>query len=220
MSNGLQRTGAWFAARCGCLTASAVSKILPSIRELKSGEIKKTYGEARETLLNVLVAERMSGNAKESFVSEAMQWGIDHEDEARARYAIETGELVDLVGFIKHPNVQWLGASPDGLVGNDGLIEIKCPAPHTHVEYLRLIRRGIVPDDYKPQMLLQLVVTGRQWCDFITYDPRNKQRPFACIRYAPTTDERVNMLDECMKFLVEVGEEMNMLLNWEQEECK
>lgn len=215
MSNDLQRTAAWFAARTGCLTASVVSKILPSVRQLKSSEIKKTYGEARDTLINTICAERMTGSAKESFVSEAMQWGIDHEDEARERYEVETGELVDLVGFIKHPNVNWLGASPDGLVGTDGLIEIKCPAPHTHVEYLRQIRRGIVPDDYKPQMLLQLVVTGREWCDFITYDPRNKLKPFAFIRYTPTTDERVNMLDECVAFLHDVCNEMNLLMNWE-----
>ncbi len=220
MSNDLQRTAAWFAARTGCLTASTVSKILPSVRVLKSGEVKKTYNEGRDTLINTICAERMTGSAKESFVSEAMQWGIDHEDEARECYEIETGELVDLVGFIKHPHVQWLGASPDGLVGKDGLIEIKCPAPHTHVEYLRQIRRGIVPDDYKPQMLLQLVVTGRQWCDFITYDPRIKGAEFACIRFTPTTEDRVAMLDECVKFLEEVGEEMSMLLNWGQEECK
>lgn len=220
MPNDLQRTAEWLQARTGCLTASSVADILPSVKELKSGEIKKTYRESREVLKNILIAERLSGNARENFTSAAMMWGIEHEDDARNEYEARTGSFVDLTGFIRHPQVQWLGASPDGLVDKDGLIEIKCPAPHTHVRYLRQIRRGIVPDDYKPQMLLQLVVTGRQWCDFITYDPRNKQRPFACIRFTPTTEDRVAMLDECMKFLGEVGEEMNMLLNWEQEECK
>lgn len=220
MPNDLQRTAEWFQARTGCLTASSAADILPSVKELKSGEIKKSYRESREALKNILIAERLSGNARENFTSAAMMWGIEHEDDARNEYEARTGNFVDLAGFIRHPNVHWLGASPDGLVGDDGLIEIKCPAPHTHVRYLKSIRKGEVPDDYKPQMLLQLVVTGRQWCDFITYDPRNKQRPFACIRFTPTTEDRVAMLDECMKFLGEVGEEMNMLLNWEQEECK
>ncbi len=215
MPNDLQRTAEWLHARTGCLTASAVADILPSVKTLKSGEVKKTYRDGRETLKNIIIAERLSGEARETFTTAAMQWGIDHEDEARGEYEARTGNFVDLAGFIRHPNVQWLGASPDGLVGDDGLIEIKCPAKHTHVKYVKAIHKGEVPDDYKPQMLLQLVVTGRQWCDFITYDPRIKGAEFATIRYTPTSEERVAMLDECVKFLQEVGAETNCLLDKE-----
>lgn len=220
MPNDLQRTAEWFQARTGCLTASSVADILPTVKVLKSGEVKKTYRDARETLKNIIIAERLSGSARENFTSAAMLWGIEHEDDARNEYEARTGNFVDLAGFIPHPNVRWLGASPDGLVGNDGLIEIKCPAPHTHVRYLKSIHRREVPDDYKPQMLLQLVVTGREWCDFITYDPRIKGAEFGCIRYTPTGEERVAMLDECCKFLEEVGTETNCLLDKEYKECK
>lgn len=221
MSNPQQRTAAWFAARTGCLTASVVEKILPQrtpkgeIARDKEGNVK--YNKSRETLKNVIIAERLTEAARENFVSAAMQWGIDHEDDARERYQIETGELVDLVGFLKHPNVRWLGASPDGLVGEDGLIEIKCPESSKHVEYLRSIRSKVVPDDYKAQMTLQLIVTGRQWCDFVTYDPRMKepQTQIGIIRYKPTGEERVEMLDECVKFLRDVGTVTNCLLDKE-----
>lgn len=214
MGNDLQRSAEWFSARVGCLTASAVADILPSVKALKSGEVKKTYRDSRETLKDVIIAERLSGEPRNTFTTAAMQWGIDHEDEARDWYQVETGELVDLTGFINHPSVQWLGASPDGLVGDDGLIEIKCPASHTHIKYVKSIRRGEVPDDYKPQMLLQLIVTGRQWCDFITYDPRVRGVEFASIRYAPTSEERDAVLEECVKFLKEVDIDIDFLTNF------
>ncbi len=210
MPNELQRTGAWLAARCGYLTASVVEEILPS-------KSRKGYNKSRETRRNSIIAERLSGSAIDSRVTEAMQWGIDHEDAARERYQIETGELVDLVGFIKHPNVQWLGASPDGLVGDDGLVEIKCPGKPKHIEYLISIHNHVVPDDYKAQMTLQLIVTGRKWCDFVTYDPRmiEPQTQIGIIRFEPTSEERVAMLDECVKFLRDVGTVTNCLLDKE-----
>lgn len=206
MPNELQRTGAWLAARCGYLTASVIKDILPS-------KSRKGYNKSRETRKNSIIAERLSGSAIDSGVTEAMQWGIDHEDTARERYQIETSELVDLVGFIKHPNVRWLGASPDGLVGDDGLVEIKCPGKPKHIEYLISIHNRVVPDDYKAQMTLQLIVTGRKWCDFVTYDPRmiEPQTQIGIIRFEPPSEERVAMLEECKKFLAEVDEVMNFL---------
>lgn len=198
--NSLQRTPEWIAARRGCLTASSVADILPS----KSGK----YRESRENLMNILVAERDSGRARESFTSNAMLWGIEHEDEAREEYEVQTGELVDLVGFVLHPDIPFLGASPDGLVGKDGLIEIKCPTPATQVKY---IRAGVVPEEYRPQILLQLIVTGRKWCDFVSFDPRAQKARFFCVRWTPTEEEKSALLEECKKFLAETAAVMEKL---------
>lgn len=198
--NTLQRTPEWLAARRGCLTASRAADILPG----RGGK----YKESRRTLMLQLIAERISGRVKETGISAAMQWGIDHEDEAREAYEVETGNLVDLVGFILHPDVQNLGASPDGLVGEDGLIEIKCPETETHVAY---ILDGVPPAKYVPQMLQQLIVTGRKWCDFVSYDPRAKGHELFIARYTPTDEERQAMLQEEKTFLAETNAAMERL---------
>lgn len=198
--NSLQRTPEWIAARRGCLTASSVADILPG----KTGK----YRDSRENLMNILVAERDSGRARESFTSNAMLWGIEHEDEAREEYEVQTGELVDLVGFMLHPDIPFLGASPDGLVGQDGLIEIKCPTPATQIKY---IRAGVVPEEYRPQILLQLIVTERKWCDFVSFDPRAQKARFFCVRWTPTEEEKSALLEECKKFLAETAAVMEKL---------
>ncbi len=194
MTNPFQRTAEWFEARLGCLTASSVADILPNS--------KGKYRESREALMNVLIAERDSGRPRESFTSAAMMWGIEHEDDARQEYEARTGDLVDLAGFILHPSIPYLGASPDGLIGEDGLIEIKCPAPHTQVAY---IRAGVVPEQYRPQILLQLIVTGRKWCDFVSFDPRASAAKFFCVRWEPSEEEKAKFLAECEKFLEETA---------------
>lgn len=199
--NPYQRTAEWFEARTGCLTASAVADILKS---KKTGK----YNKSRESLMNTIIAERVSGNARDNFTSAAMQWGIDHEDDARTAYEVHTGNLVELTGFIPHPEVKYLGASPDGLIDDDGILEIKCPNPATHISYLR---GGVVPEEYRPQVLLQLVVTGRKWCDFVSYDPRAKELAFFCVRWTPTQEERDALLEECKKFLEETEKVLNEL---------
>ena len=204
--NDLQRTSEWYHDRCGCLTASAVSALYDMKRD---GSPKQAYFD----LLDRLIAERVTGDVLPNFTSAAMQWGIDHEDEARVTYEAETGACTDLVGFVKHPDIEWLGASPDGLVDDDGLVEIKCPNTVTH---LKRIRAGVVPEEYKPQMLLQLVVTGRKWCDFVDYDPRCRgpyaHLSFWTIRYTPTDEEREDMIKRCKDFLGEVQTRMDDLL--------
>lgn len=132
--------------------------------------------------------------------------GRDHEDEARDAYEDATGELVDLVGFISHPTIEFFGASPDGLVGEDGLLEIKCPYS-TNV-HLQRVAAGIVPEEYKPQMLVQLLCTGRKWVDFVSYDPRlsgawSPAKLFFA-RYEPMQDELNTALEQCETFLAEV----------------
>jgi len=139
---------------------------------------------ARRNYIAQLVAERLTGERQESFTTSAMEWGTSHEPIARAEYEFLTGIDVEQVGFIQHPELEMCGASVDGLVGDVGLIEIKAPNTATHIDYL-LGQKP--PAKYVPQMALQLICTGRKWCDFASFDPRmpEKHRLFV-VRYQPT----------------------------------
>ena len=205
--NPLQRTPEWLHQRAGCLTASRAAAVL--CRSKRTGEPLQAYYDLRDQL----IAERLTGDSIGIGTTAAMQWGIDHEEEARIAYQVETGEVVDLVGFIPHPTIKWLGASPDGLVGTDGLVEIKCPQTTTH---LRRIAAGIVPHEYRPQMLVQMLCTGRRWCDFVDYDPRltgaYEHYRLWVVRYEPTDDELKDAEEKCRLFLGDVEREMQKLL--------
>lgn len=156
-----QRTEEWFAARCGKVTASRVADIIPKTR---SG-----YSASRDNYMAQLVCERMTGTPAESFTNSAMQWGTEQEPFARAAYESAKDILVEQVGFITHPRIDQAGASPDGLVGLFGLVEIKCPNTSTHIQTL-LDQK--VPEKYITQMQWQMACTQRQWCDFVSFDPR------------------------------------------------
>jgi len=153
-----QRTEEWFQARLGKVTASRVADVLAKI---KSGE-----SASRRNYKIQLVSERLTGEKQETYINQAMQDGIDREAFARDRYVQQFGE-VEEVGFIKHPTLE-AGASPDGMVGDDGILEIKCPMGSTHTETLMT---QDVPSRYVPQIQFQLLVTGRKWCDFVSYNP-------------------------------------------------
>ena len=153
-----QRSEEWFQARLGLVTASRVSDVLAKI---KSGE-----SASRRNYKIQLVSERLTGERQESYINQAMQDGIDREQFARDRYVQEHGE-VEEVGFVKHPTLE-AGASPDGMVGDDGILEIKCPMASTHTESLM---SQDVPSKYIPQIQFQLRCSGRKWCDFVSYHP-------------------------------------------------
>jgi len=161
--NAPQGSDAWLAARAGCLTASAIADM---IAKTKTGE-----SASRANLRARLVAERLTGVPQGPDLSNnpAVRWGTDHEPLARAAYEVSRGVMVDQTGLVMHPEIQWAGASPDGLIDDDGLLEIKAPNTATHLEYLLA---GIPPRKYQPQMLWQMECTGRQWCDFASFDPR------------------------------------------------
>lgn len=156
-----QQTPEWFAARLGKVTASRVAD---AIARTKSG-----YSASRENYATELALERIMGYSQPGYTSPAMQWGIATEPEARAAYEMARGDMVAGCGLIDHPTIEMSGASPDGLIGSDGLLEIKCPESKQHIEYLRL---STAPAKYKPQIQWQLACTGRAWCDFVSYDPR------------------------------------------------
>jgi putative phage-type endonuclease len=151
----------WIAARLGKVTASRVADV---VARTKSG-----YGASRANYMAELVAERLTGAAADRYVNAAMQWGLDHEGEARAAYEFHRELEVTAVGFVPHPVMPMSGASPDGLVGLTGLVEIKCPNTATHIETLL---GAPIADSYVKQMQWQIACTGRAWADWCSYDPR------------------------------------------------
>jgi putative phage-type endonuclease len=151
----------WFAERLGKVTASRVADV---VARTKSG-----WGASRANYMAELVAERLTGNAASAFTNAAMQWGTDMEPQARSTYEFMTNALVDPAPFVPHPSIADTGASPDGYVAADGLVEIKCPNTATHIETLLT---GSVPGKYVTQMQWQMACTGRAWCDFVSFDPR------------------------------------------------
>lgn len=156
-----QRTEEWYAERVGKVTASRIADLMA---KTKSG-----YSASRANYMAELVAERLTGNPREGFVNQAMQHGIDTEPQARAMYEMETGLTVIETGFHVHPVLLETGASPDGLIGDDGLLEIKCPSTATHIETLR---GAPIDRKYLLQMHWQMICTDRWWCDFASFDPR------------------------------------------------
>lgn len=155
-----QRSPEWFSARAGKVTASCIHKVM--------AKTKTGYGADRANYHAQLVAERLTGVTAESFSNAAMQWGNDTEPQARAMYSLEVAPAVE-VGFIEHPTIAMAGASPDGLVGDDGLVEIKCPNTATHIATLT---GAPIDRKYVYQMQWQMACTGTAWCDFASFDPR------------------------------------------------
>jgi len=161
MSDIIQGSPEWFAARCGKVTASRIADIMA---KTKSGP-----SASRKNYAAQLIAERLTGTVGESFSNAAMQWGTQTEPEARAAYEFWRNATVEEVGFVDHPTIAKCGASPDGLVGAAGLVEIKCPNTATHLDTLE---GGTIDKKYMLQMQWQMACTERQWCDFVSYDPR------------------------------------------------
>jgi putative phage-type endonuclease len=196
-----QRTEEWFAARCGKVTASRVADI---IAKTKTG-----YSTSRENYLAQLVCERMTGKPAESYSNSAMQWGTEQEPFARAAYEAAKDVLVDEVGFITHPTIAMAGASPDGLVGEFGLVEIKCPNTATHIDTLLT---QIVPIKYITQMQWQMACTQRRWCDFVSFDPRMDEGLQLFIKQVDYDPIYVAQLEkEVINFLMEVEDKIQKL---------
>lgn len=151
-----QGTPEWLAERAGKVTASMLSNVMMA---------KTTAGY--QNYLAQLVCERLTGQPVDTFKSAAMEHGTETEPQARAFYELESGNTVTECGFIHHPDIDWSGASPDGLVADDGLVEIKCPQPAKHIKNLM---GGTIDKGYRLQMQWQMACTGRQWCDFVSFN--------------------------------------------------
>ena len=186
----------WFSARLGKVTASRVADIMA---KTKSG-----YSTSRKNLLMELLCQRLTGRREEGYTNAAMQRGTDLEPIARGRYEIENDVLVMETGLVDHPTIDCFAASPDGLVNDDGLLEIKCTNTAQHVEFLRT---GKIDGGYQTQMLAQMLCTGRKWCDFVSFDDRMPEAlQYKCVRFHFDAKEAGEMVTEITVFLKELDE--------------
>jgi putative phage-type endonuclease len=191
----------WHQQRLGRVTASRVADV---IAKTKSG-----YSTSRDNYMAQLVCERMTGTVAESFSNAAMVHGTDTEPLARAAYEDHADVLVDEVAMITHPTIEAAGASPDGLVGDVGQLEIKCPNTATHIDTLL---SQTVPGKYNTQMQWQMACTGRQWCDFVSFDPRLPTELQLFVKRVPRDTAYIQMLEkEVKKFLVELDGKITKL---------
>ena len=188
-----QRSSEWFAARLGKVTASRIADVV--------ARIKTGYGASRQTYMNQLLDELMTGRKQDGFSNAAMQWGIETEPQARAAYEILTGNEVTEVGFVVHPTIDQAGASPDGLVGDDGMVEIKCPNTGTHRDFLLT---GKIPKRYFLQMQWQMACCQRQWCDFVSFDPRLTDGGLHC---------KIERVEACADTIADLENEVQLFLS-------
>lgn len=194
MDNIVQGSPEWFSQRLGKVTASRVSDV---VAKTKSG-----WGTSRANYMAELIAERLTGEAADRFFNAAMQCGTDCEPDARMAYEFRTDATVLQVGFVSHPTIGMTGASPDGLVESDGLIEIKCPNTATHIDTLL---GQSVPAKYETQMQWQMACTGRAWCDFASFDPRLPESMRLFVARVKRDDKRIAELETCVSdFLKEI----------------
>jgi len=190
----------WFAARAGRVTASRISDVLAKGR---SGAPSAT----RAAYLGELIAETLTGQPANAFQGNAdTERGVELEPLARASYEFRRDVMVSSVGFVIHPTLERAGASPDGLVEDKGLLEIKCPRIHTHIEYLL---GGEPPSKYVPQMAWQAACCGRAWVDFASYCPAMPEdlRLFV-VRYTPTAAYLREIEGAVVEFLAEMDEKL------------
>lgn len=195
-----QRTPEWFQKRLGKVTASRIADLMA---RTKSGP-----AASRANYMAQLVTERLTGRPTEGYESPAMAWGTEQEPNARAAYSARMGVLVDEVDFVDHPELE-AGASPDGLVGEDGLIEIKCPNTATMLEW---IEDRSIPTKHRLQIQWQLAVTGRAWCDLAAYDPRLPEHLQLLVIREPRNEGLIGeIMAEVIRFLNEVRTKVDNL---------
>ena len=198
----IQGSPEWFAMRIGKATGSRIKDI---IAKTKTG-----YSTSRANYAAQLVAERLTGKVEESFANAAMKWGTECEPLARASYEAEMGVMVDEVGMLEHPAIAMTGASPDGLVGSDGMVEIKCPNTATHIA---TVLSGKADPQYMSQMQWQMVCANRAWCDFVSFDPRMPADMQLFIVRVPRDDVLIAEYEkEVISFLGEVDATVSKLI--------
>lgn len=198
----VQGTEEWLMSRLGKVTASRLADV---IAKIKTGE-----SASRANYRAELVAERLTGKMAENFTNAAMAWGTSCEPLARAAYEAETGDMVAETGLLDHPEIDMTGASPDGLVCGDGLVEIKCPNTATHIATML---DGTAPSKYIPQMQWQMECAGRAWCDFVSFDPRMPADMQMFVKRVPRDDALIATYKaEVIKFLGEVSSTVEQLI--------
>ena len=199
----IQGSPEWFAFRLGKVSASRMGDLMA---KTKSG-----YSTSRKNYMSELICQRLTGTREEGFTSSAMQRGIDVEPIARSRYEIEHDVMVEEIGCIAHPTIEGFVASPDGLVGDKGSLEIKCCNTSTHIEFLKTAK---IPAKYEKQMTAQMLCAERKWCDFVMFDDRLPEKlSFSCVRYHLDEKAAQEMEQEVIEFLAEMDSEIKILEN-------
>jgi len=190
----MQGSPEWFAIRCGRATASRFSDVMAKI---KTGE-----AAGRRNYRAQLVCERLTGVPAESYINAAMQWGIDTEPLARVAYEALSGNIVEQIAFVTHPELM-AGASPDGLIDLDGGLECKCPNTAQHIDALL---KGM-PPEHIPQIQGGMWLTDRQWWDFVSFDPRMPEKLQLYVQRVPRDDAYIANLEKKVRlFLAEVDD--------------
>ncbi len=201
-----QRTAEWFQARLGKVTASNVYSVL-------SKTAKGFPTSKYEDYKTKLMTERLIEEISQSYTTPAMQWGIEHEEDALREYEFIYDAEVTRCGFIPHPKIEMAGASPDGLIGEDGLIEVKCPQSTTH---LRFFIYDEIKPEYIAQMQFQMACTGRKWCDFMSYNPNFVGKSTGLrmkIKRVLRDEKHIEEINKAVEiFLGEIEQEMQKIL--------
>ncbi len=201
-----QGTEGWFADRLGKVTASRLSDVL--------AKTKTGYSASRNNYMTQLVLETITQSRAESYTNLAMAWGTEQEPFARAAYEAKTGQMVEEVGFLPHPTIALAGASPDGLVGDSGMVEIKCPSTSTALECWLTQSQGgnAVDSKYFAQMQWQMRCADRSWCDYVVFDPRMPAKAQLFVTRVERDEEWLkNAEEEVTKFLVEMQAKVETL---------
>jgi len=198
----IQGSPEWFAIRCGKVTASRIGDVM--------GKTKTGWGASRANYAAQLISERLTGVPAESYTSKEMMWGTEMEPVARAVYEDYRQISVEQVAFVPHPTIAMAGASPDGLVGDDGLVEIKCPNTATHIDTLL---GDSFPLKYRLQAAWQMACTGRKWCDLVSFDPRMPDIMKLHVERLMRNDKEIAELEAAVRlFLLEVDTKQRALV--------
>jgi putative phage-type endonuclease len=201
-----QGTTEWFNARLGKITASRLNAVMA---KNKSGP-----AATRANYMMELICQKLSSQREESYTNAPMQRGVELEPIARGAYEAANGLFVEEIGLVDHPSIKGFAASPDGLVGDKGLIEIKCPNTATHVEFLK---SGKIKRDYILQVHAQMLCTERDWCDFVSYDDRLDGLEYKCVRVEFDAELAHEIMMEVNKFLTEMDVELQTILKLKEE---
>jgi putative phage-type endonuclease len=190
-----QNSAKWILARTGRITASRICDVMATLK--RGGE-----AASRRDYRAELIAERLTGQVENRYVSKEMRYGSEQEPFARTAYEIRTANMVDQVGFVFHPRLDFSGASPDGLIHEDGGLELKCPKTTTHLAY---VAAGTVPKEYEDQMLWNMACTEREWWDFVSFDPRLPEKLRLFIVRMPRDEARMGEIErEAMRLNHEI----------------
>lgn len=209
MDSIVQGSPEWFAIRLGKVTAS---RIADATARIKSG-----WGASRANYMAELIAERLTGEPAATFTNAAMQWGTEQEPNARAAYEFKRDAEIKQIGFAIHPAIPDSGASPDGLIGDDGMVEFKCPNTATHIDTILSIG---IDTKYVKQMQWQMACTGRAWCDFVSFDPRMPEAMKLYVHRVERDDKMIEGLEKDVReFLDEMSKKLAHLIALQQREA-